>query len=433
MKPVLPPQNANAEKAVLGAMLLDGQAILRVEPFLKSEHFYFQKHRWIYEALLALHKRREPLDYLTLVTELEGHKQLKKVGGGAYISQLLNYMPSAINVDSYGHIIENAALRRALLEASGEIARLAHDDTQEIEKVLGGAEAAVFQVRQGQATNGHLQPLSAVASGYYDDVTAPDPILLSTGYTPIDNAIGGWRKGALHIVAARPGIGKSVLLTDFAERVAHTNGKHVLFFTLEMSAEEVFGRILTAHSALSAVDLRAGRVPPLHMVRLIEGIGRLSEMPLWIDDTPGISIQAIRAKSLRMTAEVGIDLICVDYLQLCTTNSKLPQNRQQYVDDITRNLKLLARELRVPVVAAAQLNRRADDARPTLAMLRESGGIENHADMVTFLWPPRTAEPGQLQPLQFIIAKHRHGPLGTVPLAFNPQRVAIVPLSGQRE
>ena len=418
---------------MLGSLLIDPGSFVRVSPLLAAEQFYWAKNASIYRAMARLDQRREPLDYLTLTTELERENELAAVGGGAYISQLINSVPSAINIESYARLVAASSVRRELLQAASDIAQRAYDESIDIHDVVDKAEAAVFGVRPGRLAN-NPQHVSDIATSYYDELTGEKPFLLDTGYPTLDAVMGGLRPGAVHIIASRPAVGKSVLLTNLADKAAIKFGRTVLFFTLEMSAEELYGRILTAHGALSALDLRNGRVPPLRATQVMDGIQETAGMPLWIDTTPYITIQSLRSKTRRRVAEFGLDVLFIDYVQLLRTSDvKASATRQQYIGAIMRDLKGLARELNIPVVVAAQLNRDADDQRPTLRMLRESGDIENDADIVMFLWVPRAVEQGRLRPTQLYALKNRQGENFSITLAFDPQRVAFVPLARKYE
>ncbi len=420
------PQNVEAEEAVLGALMIDPEGLFRVLSFLRAEDFYLQKHRWIYEAILAIHERRDPIDFLTLTTELESRGQLASVGGAAYVSHLLNVVPSAINVESYARLVEQAAVRRRLLDAASEIARYAYDEAMSIDQVVDRAEKTLFGVSQRRITR-DLQPVREVVQRYYDRVEylyahQGEPMGVPTGFRDLDRLLGGFQRSDLLILAARPGVGKTSLMLTFALRAAEHH-RTVALFSLEMSAEQLVQRLVSQLSRIDAHRLRLGRVQDDEWPRFAEAIGHLSDLPIYIDDTPSISVLQLRAKSRRLASERGVDIIFVDYLQLMEADVR-SDNRVQEVSYISRSLKSLARELDVPLMAASQLSRAVEqraDKVPVLSDLRESGSLEQDADIVMFIYRDELYHPETERPhiADIIIAKHRSGPTGSVQLFFN--------------
>ena len=372
------PHNIEAEEAVLGALLIDPEALFRVASFLRPEDFYVQKNGWIYEAILALHERREPVDFVTLCNELEARGLLDEAGGAAYIAQLIDAVPTAIHVEAYGRIVEEAAVRRRLINAASDIAQLAYREQQDINEVMDRAEQALFSISQRRITR-DLAPIQEIIRAYYDRIEylydhRGEPLGVPTGFVDLDRLLGGLQKSDLIIVAARPGVGKTSLCLSFARNAARL-GKHVAIFSLEMSAEQVVQRLVSAETGIDAQRLRLGQLEEEEWPLFVQATGVLSELPIFIDDPPSISALQLRTKARRIHAEHGLDLILVDYLQLMTSDVRV-ENRVQEVSYISRMLKGLARELDLPLVAASQLSRAVEqrtDKRPVLSDLRESG------------------------------------------------------------
>ncbi len=371
------PHNIQAEEAVLGALLIDAEAIYRVLPFLHAEDFFLEKHRLIYEAIMALHEQRVPLDLLTLTAELERKEYLVRVGGPAYLAQLINAVPSAINVESYARLVEQAAVRRRLLEAASTIAQLAYKEDLPIEQVVDRAEQAIFGVSEKRVTR-DLQPIQEVLNNYYDYLAnlagRGGPMGVPTGFADLNKLLGGFQRSDLVILAARPGVGKTSLMLNFALHAAQER-RTVGIFSLEMSAEQIAQRLVSATSGIDAQRLRLGEIEDDEWGRLTDAIGRLAELPIYIDDTPAASPLQVRTKCRRLQSERGLDMVIVDYLQLMSADLRT-ENRVQEVSYISRMLKALARELDVPVIAASQLSRAVEqraDKRPVLSDLRESG------------------------------------------------------------
>ena len=372
------PHNIEAEEAVLGALLIDPEGIFRVLPFLRAEDFYLQKHRWIYESIIRIHDRRDPIDFLTLTTELEQREQLEAVGGAAYISQLINAVPSAVGIESYGRLVEQTAVRRRLLDAVSDIARLAYDEKLPIDQVVDKSEQALFGVSQQRATR-DLQPIQEVVQRYYDRVEylyahRGEPMGVPTGFHDLDRVLGGFQRSDLLILAARPGVGKTSLMITFALKAAE-KGRTVALFSLEMSAEQLAQRMVAAISQIDAQRLRLGQLQDDEWPRFADAIGHLSDLPIYIDDTPSISVLQLRTKCRRLASERPLEMVFVDYLQLMNSDIH-SDNRVQEVSYISRSLKGIARELDIPLMTASQLSRAVEqrtDKKPVLSDLRESG------------------------------------------------------------
>jgi len=372
------PHNVEAEEALLGSLLIDPEALYRVSPFLKGEDLYIQKNAWIYEAIFALHERREPIDFVTLCDELERRSQLEEVGGAAYITHLINAVPSAIHVEAYGHIVEQAAIRRRLISAASQIAQLAYQETEDVDQTVDQAEQALFSVSQRRITR-DLAPIQDVIRRYYDRIEylyahQGEPLGVPTGYIDIDRLLGGLQRSDFIIIAARPSVGKTSLCLSMGRNAAR-HGQHVAIFSLEMSAEQIVQRMVSAETGIDAQRLRLGTLREDEWPLFVQATGKLADLAVFIDDTPSVSALQLRTKARRLHAEHGLDLIVVDYLQLMTGDVR-SENRVQEVSYISRSLKALARELDVPVVAASQLSRAVEqrtDKKPVLADLRESG------------------------------------------------------------
>ncbi len=422
------PHDVEAEEAVLGSLLIDPDALYRVVSFLRPDDFYIQKNGWIYEVILALHERREPVDLVTLRDELEARGLLEEVGGVAYIARLMDAVPTAIHVEAYGRIVEEAAIRRRLISAASDIAQLAYQERQEIGEVLDRAEQALFAISQRRITR-DLVPIQEIVRQYYDRIEylydhRGEPLGVPTGFIDLDRLLGGLQKSDLIIVAARPGVGKTSLCLSMARNAARM-GKHVAIFSLEMSAEQVVQRLVSAETGIDAQRLRLGQLREDEWPLFVQATGVLSELPIFIDDTPAISALQLRTKARRIHAEYGLDLIVVDYLQLMTSDVRA-ENRVQEVSYISRMMKSLARELDVPVLAVSQLSRAVEqrtDKRPVLADLRESGSLEQDADVVLFIYREEIYKPETEKQhiADIIVAKHRNGPTGVVQLFFRQQ------------
>ncbi len=437
----LVPHNIEAEEAVLGSLLIDPEALFRITPFLSADDFYLQKNAWIYDAVLALHERREPLDFVTVCDEMERREQLEDIGGAAYVTHLINAVPSAIHVESYGHIVEQAAIRRRLINAASRIAQLAYQEDKDIDHTVDQAEQALFSVSQRRITR-DLAPAQEIIRRYYERIEylydhQEEALGVPTGFVDLDRLLGGLQRSDLILIAARPSVGKTSLAISIARHAASL-GQHVAIFSLEMSSEQVIQRMVSAETGIDAQRLRLGDLQEDEWPLFAQATGRLADFPLFIDDTPSISVLQMRTKARRLHAEHGIDLILVDYLQLMTTGDIRNESRVQEVSYISRSLKGLARELEVPLVALSQLSRAVEqrsDKRPILADLRASGSLEQDADVVMFIYRDELYNPDtDMQNIaEIIISKHRNGPTGTVQLFFREQLAQFLDAETRRE
>ncbi len=426
------PANIEAERAVLGALLIDPDAILKVATFLRPQDFYREPHRWIYEALLALHERREPPDILTVQDELERQGHLEEVGGPAYLTELMNSTPTSLYVDHYARIVERTAVLRRLIHAAGQIAELAYEEANDVDDVVDRAEQIIFQISEHRSQR-DLRPISTVMRDVVDRIdflaTHQGTIMgVPTGFTLLDRMLGGLQKSDLIILAGRPGMGKTSLALSIAQNAAKRHGARVAIFSLEMSAEQLVQRLLSVESAIDSYRLRLGQIHEEEWPILLEAANTLANTRIFIDDTPGATVTEIRTKARRLYAEHGLDLILIDYMQLMSGGRAVGrgENRQQEISYISRSLKELARELNVPVVAISQLSRAVEsrsDKRPMLSDLRESGSIEQDADVVLFVYREDyyDEETDRQNIADIIVAKHRHGSTGTVSLYFRKE------------
>ncbi len=421
----LPPHNLDAEEAVLGSLLINPDAMFDVSTFLRAEAFYRVANRWVYEAMLALTGKHVPLDIVTLVDELRRREQLDEIGGETYVYDLLNVVPTSINAEAYGRLVEGTALRRKLIATAGTIAKLAYNEAEDIDVVIDRSESALFSISEKRTTR-DLVPVSQIATDYLERIEqlrdrGDEFIGIPTGFVDLDRMLGGLNKSDLVIIAARPGMGKTALQNGMALTAARRFQKRVAMFNMEMSGEQLVQRMVAAETRIDSQRLRRGELHENEWDIFMQAIGRLSETKIFIDDTPAITPMQLRTKCRRLHSEHGLDMIMIDYLQLMQAENPTG-SRVQEVSEISRHLKGLARELDVPVVAAAQLSRAVEqrqNKRPLLSDLRDSGSIEQDADVVMFIYRdeyynPETSERPNIAELS--VAKHRNGPTGTIDL-----------------
>ncbi len=420
------PFSSEAEEAVLGAVLINPDVYYEVAQFLRADDFYIVRNRWIWEAFTRLHERRTPIDILTVSKELEQQNRLGEVGGQAYLMALINQTPTSLHAEAYGRIIEESAVRRRMLVAANQLAQSAYDQRQTVESIIGEAEKSIFGLSERRIQR-DLQPIDKVISAYYDQVDLlskrTDEIYgVPTGLLDLDRLLGGLQKSDLLIIAGRPGSGKTGFLLSIAKNAAQRHKKHVAIFSLEMSNEQLVQRLIAQETGIDTQRLRTGKLDDDEWPLFTHSIEVLSDTHIWLDDTPALTPMQLRTKCRRLFMEFGLDLVIVDYLQLMSGDTR-NDNRVQEVSYISRNLKILARELNVPVLAAAQLSRAVEqrtDKKPVLSDLRESGSLEQDADIVMFIHRPdamdETSEKKNIAEL--MVAKHRNGPVGTVELVF---------------
>ena len=424
----LPPQNTEAEQSILGSLLIDPDAIIKVASFLRAEDFYRETHQSIYRAILALHERHQPADFVTVIDELERREQVELIGGPAYLTSLISMVPTSVHVEHYARITERTALMRRLIEAAGQIAALAYEDREQVDEVIDQAEHILFEVSHRRVSRS-LVPIGEIIKEYYDRIEflvdhQDESLGVPTGFNDLDHLLGGLQPSDLIIIAARPGVGKTSLAVSIACNAALKNNSVVAMFTLEMSGEQLVQRMISSHTGIEAQRLRLGRIEDLEWGQFTHMAGVLSETAIFIDDTPSPSPMEIRTKARRLAAEYDLDLIIVDYLQLMQGGDRRSENRVQEISYISRALKGLARELRVPVLALSQLSRAVEarpDRRPRLSDLRESGAIEQDADIVMFIYRDEMYDQDteRVNLADIIIAKHRNGPTGEITLQFD--------------
>ncbi|TMB83968.1 MAG: replicative DNA helicase [Chloroflexi bacterium] len=423
------PQNIEAECGVLGSIIIDPEAIVQVAEFLFPDDFYRDAHRTIYEVIIQLYEQREAADFITICDELERRNKLEDVGGASYITSLINLVPTSGNVEYYGRIVERNAILRRLIEAAGQIAAIAYQE-EDADVALDKAEQPIFNISQRHARS-DFALLRDILSAYMNKLDQLHErrgtiVGVPTGFTDLDHLTGGLQKSDLIILAARPAIGKTSLALTMAHNTAIKHQRSVAIFSLEMSKEQLVQRLLSMDAAIDQQRLRTGWIEDDEWERIVYAMGTLSEANIWIDDTAGISTVEMRSKARRLHAERNIDLIIVDYLQLMQSMSgsgKRNENRVQEISEISRNLKSLARELNVPVLALAQLSRAVESRQskvPQLSDLRESGSIEQDSDIVMFIYRDDVYNPETERKniADIIVAKHRNGPVGTISLYF---------------
>lgn len=423
------PYQREAEEAVIGSILIDPESYYDVAQFLREEDFYIHRNRWIWQAFVRLYERRQSIDMLTVTDELDQMGKLAEVGGSAYLTGLVGNTPTALHAQAYGRIVEEKAIRRRMLEAANDVARLAYKTEVGLDEVLDGAERAVFGVSERRLTR-DLQTIQQALSNYYDRIDnlsrRPDQFFgVPTGFIDLDKLLMGLQPSDLIIIAGRPGMGKTAFMLSAAKNAAQIHKKHVAIFSLEMSNEQLVQRLVSQETGIDSQRLRTGKLNDDEWPRFTHAIEVLSDTRIFLDDTPALTPLQMRTKCRRLHAEFQLDLVVVDYLQLMSSGTRA-ENRVQEVSYISRNLKVLARELNVPVLAAAQLSRAVEqraDKDPQLSDLRESGSLEQDADIVIFLHRPEMYEKDTLKQnlAQIKIAKHRNGPTGMVELVFRSQ------------
>ena len=440
----LPPQNIEAEQSVLGSILIDRDAIARIAEFLQPQDFYSRKHRIIYRAALGLFERSEPADLLTLKDELQRHNQLDEVGGAVYLSSLTALVPTSVHVEYYGRIVERCAMLQRLIQASGQIAALAYGSSDaNAEESVDQAEAILFRLTQRRGSQQFL-PLKTILDDYYSQLDAlyehrGQTLGTPTGFKDLDNLTGGLQRSDLIIVAARPSMGKTSLALNIAQNAAAPpHNVPVAIFSLEMSTDQLAQRMICTDARIDSQRLRLGVFNDTELQQVAKSIGRLSEMPIYIEDKADISIMELRTKARRLQAEHDIGLILIDYLQLMKGQGRYTENRVQEVSEITRFLKSLARELNVPIVAMSQLSRAVEQRPshiPMLSDLRESGSIEQDADVVMFIYREDyyDKDTPKKNVADILVAKHRNGPTGTVQLGFLGQQTRFVDLETRQQ
>ncbi|MFZ2836280.1 Replicative DNA helicase [compost metagenome] len=433
----VPPQNLDAEKSLLGAVLIDEETLSDISEHVTSKDFYDKRHATIYGGMIRLFERHKPVDLLTLTEELKKKDELDIIGGSAYLTELTNYVPTAAHAGAYAELVAQKAVRRRLIKASGEISELGYDEDTTTQELLERAEAELFSVSD-QSLKQDLVSIETILTDSFDRMEELHRNRgairgVRTGYRDLDDMTAGLQRSDLIILAARPAMGKTTLVTNLAYNVATVAKQPVLFFSLEMSKEQLVDRMLADASGVDAWNIRTGNLSDDDFSKLSEAMGEMAEAPIYIDDTPGLSVLEMRTKARRAAHEAPLGLIIVDYLQLMQGSGKSDGNRVQEVSEISRGLKLIAREMNVPVIALSQLSRSVENRSPQipqLADLRESGSIEQDADIVMFIYREAYYNPETEREnvTDLIIAKHRNGPVGRVELYFHPERLRFMSL-----
>lgn len=427
----IPPQNVEAEQSVLGSLLMDKDAIIKVADILRTDDFYRADHATIYGSILKLFEKRKPIDVVTLTDELEKDKKLKDVGGASYLATLVNSVPTSAHVTTYANIVHQKATLRRLISAAADITELGFDETADLETILDKAESTLFSVSQKYVKQ-YFTAIKDVLEESFDRIDKlhkEKGVLrgVPTGFRDLDNLLAGLQRSDLIILAARPSIGKSSLALNIADHVACEAKLPVGLFSLEMSKEQVIDRFLCLRGSVDSWKLRTGNLEDEDFGKLNYAMGILSEAPIFIDDSPFLNVMEIRTKARRLQVEHDLGLIIIDYMQLMSgMGSRSADNRVQEVSEISRSLKALARELNVPVLAISQLSRAVEhrpDKRPMLADLRESGSIEQDSDVVMFIYRDDyyDKDSDRKNIAEILIRKHRNGPTGDIELYFRPE------------
>ncbi len=423
----VPPHSREAEEAILGALLLDRNAIFKAIELLAPEHFYAEKNGEIFTAMVSLFQRGEAVDIITLTEELKRAGKLERAGGASYLGSLQESVATGAHIDHYARIVLEKSTLRSMIEISGDIVESCFEARDDAMEILDRAESSIMSVSQGRLKQG-FEPVNEILKATFANIQKvydSDSHItgVPSGYDKLDRLTGGLQPSDLLIIAARPSMGKTSLVLNIAQHAAIEEKKSVAFFSLEMSKEQLVQRLLTAEARIDAHKLRTGNLKDGDWPLLTEAAGQLAEAKIYIDDTPAITVLEMRAKCRRLQSQKGLDLIIIDYLQLARASARA-DNRQQEISEISRSLKALAKELNVPVVALSQLSRALEtrtDKRPMLSDLRESGAIEQDADVVMFIYRPEVYDKDNDEIEGFaelIIGKQRNGPTGMVPLSF---------------
>ncbi|HUD44813.1 MAG TPA: replicative DNA helicase [Patescibacteria group bacterium] len=432
-----PPHNDEAEQSVLGAILIDKEAMTLASGILRPEHFYNELYGLIFSAMIRIHEDRRPIDILTITNELKKHNTDNKIKSSV-LTDLVNAVPTAANIEEYAQIVKENAVKRALIHAATEVAELGFQEDKDVKELLDKAESSIFSISQAHIKRNFI-PIRETLTESFDRLEELHRLGeglrgVPTGFTDLDKMLSGMQKSNLLILAARPGQGKTALVVNIAQYVSLIQKKAVGIFSLEMSKEELVDRLMVSQADVDAWRHKTGRLNEDDWGRLSDAMGQLAEAPLFIDDTPGLSIAEMRSKARRLQLEQNLGLIIVDYLQLVDAGQKF-ENRVLEVSHVSKSLKNLARELNVPVLAASQLSRAVEhrgERRPQLADLRESGAIEQDADVVMFIYRPDAEVTSTNIPTKLLIAKHRNGATGEIDLLFRGDRVRFYSVEKQQ-
>ena len=441
----IPPQDVVAEQSLIGAILLSDALLPEILTIVRSDDFYDERHKTIFESICNLYNQHKPIDLLTLTAELKASKKLKEIGGAPYLTELTNFVPTASHAKAYADIVERAATRRKLIQAGTEIAEKAYEEDSNVGELVGEAEKKLFEVSDKIIKSDYkaMDVMLADAFDRIDELQKNKGVLrgLKTGFRDIDKMTAGLQKGDLIIVGARPAMGKTTFAQNLAYNIASINNRGVLFFSMEMASNEIIERMISDVSGVNNWNIRTGNISDDEHSKILDALGEMEDIPIYIDDTSSMTVMDIRNKARRAKHDHDIGVVIVDYLQLIQGSAKYAGNRVQEVAEVSRGLKILARELEVPVVALAQLSRNVtgrDDPRPVLSDLRDSGSIEQDADLVMFLHRPDYYKQNdddyvETHITELLIAKHRHGAVGKVELYFHPELLRFMSLDKTRE
>lgn len=441
----VPPQDVVAEKSLLGAIMLSDTVLPEILTILRPQDFYESKHQTIFAAMMNLYDQHKPIDLLTLTSELKSLKKLKEIGGAPYLTELSNFVPAASHAKAYAEIIEKNSTRRRLIKAGTEIANKAYEDDANVGDLVGAAEKELFEVSDNIVKSDYM-PMGELLADAFDRIEELHKNKgslrgLKTGFRDLDKKTAGFQKGDLIIIGARPAMGKTTLAQNLAYNIATINQKGVLFFSMEMAANEIIDRMISDVSGVDNWKMRTGNLTDEEFSKIGDALGEMDEIPIYIDDTSLMTITELRNKARRAIHDHDIGIVIIDYLQLIKGSGQYNGNRVQEVSEVSRNLKTLARELKIPVVALAQLSRNVtgrDNPRPILSDLRESGSIEQDADLVMFLHRPDYYKQNdddyeETHITELLIAKHRHGAVGKIELYFHPELLRFMSLDKSRE
>ena len=440
----VPPQDVIAEKSLLGAIMIQDSVMPEILTILRPQDFYEKRHETIFSVMSNLYDQHKPIDLLTLTAGLKSIKKLKDIGGAPYLTELSNFVPAASHAKAYADIIEKASVRRRLIKAGTEIANKAYEDDAEVDRLIGAAEKDLFEVSDKIIKSDYvaMDELLADAFDRIEELHKNKGALrgLKTGFRDLDKKTAGFQKGDLVIVGARPAMGKTTFAQNLAYNIASINKKGVLFFSMEMAANEIVDRMISDISGVDNWKMRTGNLTDEEFQRIGDALGEMDEIPIYIDDTSSMTIVELRNKARRAMHDHDIGVVIVDYLQLISGSDRYAGNRVQEVTEVSRGLKILARELSIPVIALAQLSRNVtgrEDPRPVLSDLRDSGSIEQDADLVMFLHRPDYYRQNddnyeETHITELLIAKHRHGAVGKIELYFHPELLRFMSLDKNR-
>lgn len=439
----IPPQDTEAEKSLLGAIMLSDDVMADALTLLKPGDFYEKRHQIIYKAMSDLYDQHKPIDLRTLTSELKHQKQLKDIGGAPYLVELSEFVPVASHAKAYAEIVERASTRRKLIKAGNNIAEKAYAEDANVDDLVGEAEKELFEVSDKIVKSDYvpMDQLLADAIERIAELQRNKGALrgLKTGFADLDKKTAGFQKGDLIIVGARPAMGKTTFAQNLAYNIANINKRGVLFFSMEMAANEIVDRMISDIADVDNWRMRTGNLSDEEFSRVEDALGEIDELPIYIDDTSAMTIAEMRNKSRRAVHDHDIGVVVVDYLQLMAGSDRYAGNRVQEITEISRGLKILARELEIPVIALAQLSRNVtgrDDPRPVLSDLRDSGSIEQDADLVMFLHRPdyyKKPEEEDTNITELLIRKHRHGAIGLIELYFDGEKSRFMSLDKTHE